>query len=237
MNPRVAANTAVETVRLWARAARATKIIVAITGAHNFRSLVLPSYKMNRKGVRKPVALSYTKRVLRDTFQTVLVDGLEADDLMGMMATSPTSKGKKVIVTVDKDLRGVPGLFLNPTKDDGIEWVSEADANRFWVSQALTGDTSDGYVGCPGIGPKKAETILSGWDGKEAEDALELLVPVFAARLKVEPFQAREEAVRQLRVSRILRAGDYDKEKREVRLWGSAEPRMVSLETLIGGNG
>ena len=43
---------------------------------------------------------------------------------------------------------------------DELLEISEADADRYFLTQVLTGDTADGYKGVPGIGPKKAEAIL-----------------------------------------------------------------------------
>jgi hypothetical protein len=39
--------------------------------------------------------------------------------------------------------------------------ITEAQADRFHMIQTLTGDVTDGYPGCPGIGPVKAEQILN----------------------------------------------------------------------------
>jgi DNA polymerase-1 len=40
--------------------------------------------------------------------------------------------------------------------------ISLEDANRYHMMQTLTGDATDGYPGCPGVGPKTAEKLLAG---------------------------------------------------------------------------
>jgi 5'-3' exonuclease len=231
-NPTEAIKAAHTTIRLWGEAAGCSKLIVFLTGSRNFRKNVLPTYKSNRSSVARPVALKRVHAALKESFPFVLVDGLEADDLMGMTLTSPKSKGQAVIVSLDKDMRTIPGWHLNPSKDREPVQVTEAEANRFWFTQALTGDTSDGYVGCPGIGPKKAELILEGWDGEDLEEGFARLEGTFMARLgrdkksAIDPTlllcRAQADALAQLRMARILRHPDYDKRTETVTLWTPA---------------
>ena len=82
---------------------------------------------------------------------------LEADDVLGIIATMPENKGKVTVVSDDKDLKTVgPSRLYRPMTDELLE-ISEADADRYFLTQVLTGDVTDGYKGIPGIGPKKAE--------------------------------------------------------------------------------
>jgi 5'-3' exonuclease len=66
------------------------------------------------------------------------------------------------VVSIDKDMAQIPGWHVNPTKDDFPRWVSEEEADYFLALQWLTGDSTDGIPGLPGIGPKKAEKLLGG---------------------------------------------------------------------------
>ena len=54
----------------------------------------------------------------------------------------------------------VPGHHYNPTKKEKY-WISEEEGIRNFYKQILTGDTVDNIKGLKGIGPKKAEKILS----------------------------------------------------------------------------
>jgi DNA polymerase-1 len=82
------------------------------------------------------------------------------------------------------------------------------------------GDTTDGYPGCQGIGPKKAEAIL-----REALDP-KIITPhdqrlmweaVVAAFKKAE--LTEDFALQMARVARILRVEDYDFQNKCPILW------------------
>ena len=45
------------------------------------------------------------------------------------------------------------------------EIISEEDADYFHMMQTLTGDTTDGYPGCPSVGKVTAEKILKDHKG------------------------------------------------------------------------
>jgi DNA polymerase-1 len=90
--------------------------------------------------------------------------------------------------------------------------VSEDEADYWHLFQTLTGDQTDGYSGCPGIGPKKAEAILQHPDNQD--DLWGVVVRTF-----VKAGLNEDEALVQARVARILRASDYDFEKKEPILW------------------
>ena len=161
VDPLTAAVAATETEKAWIQLARCSDCIVAFTGRENFRKRVLPTYKANRSGKAKPLAFFSAIEHLMQRFETRTVDGLEADDILGILATTETY-GDAIILTVDKDLRTIPARHFNPLKDTKPVLRSEYAADAQWLTQALTGDTSDGYTGIPGVGPKKAERALGG---------------------------------------------------------------------------
>lgn len=180
----------------------------------NFRFGVLPSYKGNRKNVKKPLVLKTIKQWLIDEHDAYFRPGLEGDDCMGILATAPIIKGEKVIVSIDKDMKTIPGLFCHRL-DEGVMEISEDEADYWHLYQTLTGDTTDGYAGCPGVGPKKAQAIL--------EDPLmgrwDAVVKTFEKAGLTEA-----DALQQARVARILRASDYDFKKKEPILWSPKLP-------------
>ena len=147
-----------------------TDIICCLTdSAGNFRRDVDPSYKSNRKKNRKPVGYKALTEWVLGEYKTVLKPMLEADDCMGIMATMPINKGKAIIVSDDKDMRTIPGQLYLPAKKEMID-ISEADADEFFLTQALAGDPVDGVKGLPGLGPVKAKTALGSkppWDAVE----------------------------------------------------------------------
>ena len=192
------------------------------TGPHNFRYSVLPSYKSGRtKG--KPLAYWQTVRAVEREFRCQTVDGLEADDLMGILATTPGYEDS-IVVTLDKDLKTIPGRHYNPTKDDKPRTVTAAEADWYWLYQTLIGDTTDGYKGCPKIGPVKATAILGAVGGSTGALWPKVVHTYRAAGL------GASAALQQARVARILRREDYCKDTKPIRLWDpSGTPELLTL--------
>ena len=211
---------AFQTIEAWMLLAKCNQAIVTFTGTHNFRKRVLPTYKAHRKGA-KPFAFADTVKAVSDRWATRRVDGLEADDLMGIMATSDKYRDA-VVVTIDKDLRGVPGRHLNPIRDQAPVVVTEAEADYTWLTQVLTGDATDGYSGLPKCGPVKAAKLLH---GKASVDAMwRAIVGAYKVGGLTET-----DALAMARVARILRREDYDKTTKEILLWHPTTPIRIPL--------
>ena len=186
----------------------ADDFLLTLTGRTNWRKDVLPTYKSNRKGKRKPVVYKALKQYVVDVYKTAFFDCLEADDVMGILQTDPANASETVIVSEDKDMLSIPGLLYRPIRpEEGVQEITLEDADRNHLLQALTGDSTDGYGGCPGIGPKTAEKILK-------ENDWSLVVAAYEKAGLTE-----EDALQQARVARILRYGEYDSKKDEVNLW------------------
>ena len=171
----------------------------------NFRKTVDPTYKSNRRGTRKPIGYKALKAWVVDKYATMQKPGLEGDDCLGILATRPGNDC--IMVSDDKDLLGIKGRLYRPSKDELIN-TQVNDAERFFLTQVLTGDAVDGYKGCPGIGPKKAETILGTrphWGAVE--------------QAFIKAGLTKEDALTQARLARILRWTEWDAEKGEVILW------------------
>lgn len=186
----------------------------------NFRKSVLPTYKGNRASTKKPLVLMHIKDWMIEELGAYFRPGLEGDDCMGILSTMK-SPGEKIIVSIDKDMKTIPGLFCRNTDNWDIVEVSEDEADFWHMFQTLTGDTTDGYSGCPGIGPKKAEVILNTavaemgiHGGNRSAQLWEAVVKTFE-----KAGLSEAEALVQARVARILRATDYDFKKKEPILW------------------
>lgn len=188
-------------------------IIVALScpSALCFRRDILPDYKANRAGAHRPRLLDPAKDFMRKNWESFDRPRLEADDIVGILATHPSLvEGRKVICSIDKDLRQVPGWLFNWQKDEGPKRIAEEDGDYWHLYMTLVGDTTDGFAGCPGIGPKKATAALVEGEGT----MWERVVHVF----KTKGLSA-EEALVQARVARVLRATDYDLKRKEPILW------------------
>lgn len=201
-----------------------TDHVLAMGDGPYFRHKLDPSYKGGRP--RKPLCFYDVRERMREKYEIVTMPGIEADDILGILATKPNDVDK-IIVCKDKDLKGVPGKLW-----DGLKFfnITEADADYHHFYQTLVGDTSDGYKGCPGVGPKKAEVLLNtvppGADPDSTYD-----VPVSNAyrwRAVVDAFLKaglkEEDALRNARLARILRWSDWDSKKKEPILWTPPAP-------------
>ena len=136
---------------------------VYLTGKDNFRYniAVTRPYKGNRKQ-EKPRYFAEAREYLCKWWKAQIVDGQEADDACGIEQCS--SDDKTAIVSLDKDLLGIPGYSLRPRRDGSYDfsYISEDDANKFFYTQLLTGDTTDNIPGLAKIGNVKAEKLLLG---------------------------------------------------------------------------
>jgi DNA polymerase-1 len=183
----------------------AKEVVVTLSGSNNFRKTVEPTYKWGRKKTRKPVGYKALTEWVKETYNTIQVDCLEADDVMGILGSVPQTKA--IVVSDDKDMKSVPSKLYRPTTEERLT-ISEADADRYFYTQTLTGDVTDGYAGCPKIGPKTAEKVLGShptWNAVVAAYQKENLTADYA--------------LTQARLARILRHQDWDEEGQAVKLW------------------
>ena len=180
-----------------------------ITDPKNWRKDILPSYKSNRKETRKPMTLNALRQYLLNEMSAVMVEGMEADDLLGITSTNEPDC---VIVSEDKDLATIPGKLFNPAKDEEVRTISKFDADYLHMKQTLTGDPVDGYAGLAGCGEKTAEKILDG-----CQTSMEMWAAVVNAYSKKK--LSEEVALTQARVARICRASDFDFSTGKVILW------------------
>jgi DNA polymerase-1 len=184
--------------------------VIALTDKDNFRKTVMPSYKSNRRDKRKPMLFNLLKEYVIEEHYGVAFENLEADDVLGILATDTTSvEVERVIVSIDKDLKQIPGLIY-----DGKEVleITPAQGDYWFLIQTLAGDSVDGYSGCPGIGIKTAQKLL---DPKVPFiDNWNKVVEAYVKNGYMEP-----EVLQQARVARILRHGEYDMVTGEPKLW------------------
>lgn len=198
---------------------KADRVIVCLSDDFdNYRKRLLPSYKANRKGVVRPVLLYDMKDWLASRYEFDRRPGLEADDVMGILATQDAPGERRCIVSIDKDMACVPGWLFNPDKDKKPRRISPVDADRWFMRQALTGDPVDGYKGCPKVGPKSpyVQRIM------EAETRAEMW------EIVLEAYESRgltpEDALLQARMAYILRAENWDSTHKMVRLFEPPTP-------------
>jgi 5'-3' exonuclease len=195
---------------------------LCFTTPPNFRRTLAADYKGNRQ-TRKPLCYSTLREKAEAHYTCVSLPGLEADDVMGILATKP-GKTSRIIVSQDKDMKTVPSTVW-----DGVDLTtySEAEADYWHLYQTLVGDSSDGYKGCPGIGPKKAEGILahtilaepSSIPERERGDSYAKTRWARVVETYAKAKLTEADALVQARLARILRWTDWDGETKTPILW------------------
>ena len=185
--------------------------ILCLSDKNNYRKEINPEYKANRRGGRKPLCFVPALQYCKDTFPYRLFERLEADDTIGIIATTD-NENDYVIVSEDKDLLTVPGLHwdLNLKK---IYRIDEEEADFNFFKQALMGDVVDNYKGCPRVGRVSAENILRDAEGK-SENLWQTVVNQYLKAGLTE-----EDALMNARMARILRRDEYDLVTNKIKLW------------------
>jgi len=206
-------------------------IVVLSSPEENFRKKIFPDYKANRKDMKKPMGWAEIMEWVRSPsypYDVLERPHLEADDCIGIMMTRPGSN--VIAVSDDKDFLSIPGRLYRMgfmDREPSKHTSSVDDADTFFAMQCLTGDTVDGFKGCPGIGPKKAEKIIEDHlvgVRPEGVSIIDWIWPTIVATYEKQGSDA-DNALINARMARILRWDDWDKEKKEVILW---EPKKIS---------
>ncbi len=106
-------------------------------------------------------------------FPLISVEGVEADDVIGTLASNATQQKKEMLIsTGDKDLAQLvsPHVTLINTMNNevldeaGVEGKFEVPPARIIDYLTLVGDTSDNIPGVPKVGPKTAVKWLKQYD-------------------------------------------------------------------------
>ena len=162
-------------------------LAVVFDAGDSFREEIYPEYKATREKMPDDLRSSLGRvRDIVEGFRAAVVelDGYEADDVIGTLATKARSTGlEAVIVSGDKDFYQLvgPGVHLmNPGRGGptgvAAEWVTQENASeKFGIPPslvadylALVGDSSDNVPGARGIGPKTAVKLLREFGSLEA---------------------------------------------------------------------
>ena len=128
-------------------------------GEVNFRKSVFADYKSNRGKKGKPHGYYYLLEWLweEQPHETLIWPGLEADDICGILHTRHANNS--VIISIDKDMKTIPGVWFNPDKDMLMR-QTYGGAERAHMLQTVHGDSTDGYPGLRGMGEKTLEKYL-----------------------------------------------------------------------------
>lgn len=199
------------------RKTKFTDYLLCISSDTNYRKQNFPTYKTNRTTLVKPLGLKPLREYLLSSecwHPVKMVEDLEADDVIGIMASRDSNN---VIYSLDKDLKTIPSKYYDMRREKVID-IDEHSANKYLYKQILTGDPVDGYKGCPRIGKVKAGKMID-----ECKSEFYMFVQLVRAYRKAYPNLTFEEVLGEIRYqagqARILRKNDYDYKNKKVILW------------------
>ena len=142
-----------------------------------FRHIEFPEYKAQREACPEDIkaAVPIIKKVLEAYRIPVLeVEGFEADDVIGTLATKAGNSGiETYMLTPDKDYGQLvsDNVFMyRPRHDGGYEVMGPQNViDKYGIENTsqvidllgLMGDSSDNIPGCPGVGEKTAVKLIN----------------------------------------------------------------------------
>ena len=154
------------------------KAYLVFSGDTNFRLDLPTPYKGNREKLRKPTGYHELLEYAKANYSSIVVQGMEADDYVVWVKT--TNPDDYILCAIDKDvIYQTVGEHFNYGKDEFIK-TTELEAIKFAYQQTLSGDPTDGYKGCPGIGEVKASKALK--DLKTEEEMWKAVVELYESK-------------------------------------------------------
>lgn len=132
--------------------------VSCLSGARNWRKEFYPDYKANRTQ-QPPVFLQPAKEYLVNVWKSIVSDGIEADDEIGINKEAhPTA----IIASIDKDFKQFPGTFYNFVTGES-ERISQRGAIAYFYKQLILGDKSDNVGGYDGKPRAKPTNPIKEW--------------------------------------------------------------------------
>ena len=142
-----------------------------------FRSEAYPAYKAQREATPEDIrkAVPIIKDLLKAWNIPILqVDGFEADDVIGTLATKAGQQGiETYMLTPDKDYGQLVSdhvFIFRPRHGGGYETMGPEEVKAKYAIPstqavidllALMGDSADNFPGCPGVGEKTAVKLIN----------------------------------------------------------------------------
>ena len=140
--------------------------VITFSGSKgNFRKLITPVYKANRKKQELPPLLDDMHQFVKDEYNSVWGFGIETDDIVARYwkeLSNEVGRNNVMIVSIDKDYKQFPALIYNyHYKHKEVLDISEDEALYNFYEQMIIGDTADNVNYFKGKGKKYAEKYLA----------------------------------------------------------------------------
>ena len=137
------------------------KVLTFSGSKGNFRKLITPKYKANRKKQELPPLLNDMHQFVKDHYDSIWGYGVETDDMVARywkQISDDIGRDEVMIVSIDKDYKQFPCLMYNyHYKHKEILDITEEEAMYNFYEQMIVGDTADNVNYFKGKGKKYAE--------------------------------------------------------------------------------
>jgi DNA polymerase I len=159
---------------------QSTLVVVFDAKGKTFRDDMYSEYKANRPPMPDDLRLQIEpihKIIKGMGLPMLIIDGVEADDVIGTLALQATAAKQPVVVsTGDKDIAQLVNEYITLVNTMTNSVLDRAGViEKFGVPPeliidylALLGDKSDNIPGVPGVGEKTALGLLQGLGGLDA---------------------------------------------------------------------
>lgn len=150
---------------------------VAFDHGKTFRNDAYPAYKAQREETPEDIRASVP--IIKDilgamNIPILQVDGFEADDVIGTLATRAGAQGVETyMLTPDKDYGQLVSdnvFIMRPRHGGGYDKIGKNEIReKYGIDRpsqvidllALMGDSADNFPGCPGVGEKTAVKLIN----------------------------------------------------------------------------
>ena len=137
------------------------KVLTFSGSKGNFRKLITPKYKANRKKQELPPLLNEMHQFVKEQYDSIWGYGVETDDMVARywkQISDDIGRDEVMIVSIDKDYKQFPCLMYNyHYKHQVVLDISEEEAMFNFYEQMIVGDTADNVNYFKGKGKKYAE--------------------------------------------------------------------------------
>lgn len=188
---------------LFKKKYKISELIMYISGNNNFRYVIYPEYKANRKSTERPPLLNELKDYCVEKYGAIRSHGAEADDYV---IAHKLKEPEAIIAAIDKDVKNfLPGKVLDYWREEFFE-IDEETAMKWPYIQTLMGDSSDNIIGLHRVGIKTAEKLLS--EARSPSQCWDIVVSTYKDKERTE-----KDALLNMR---LVRMDQFDN---ELSLW------------------
>ena len=179
--PEASTPAAIRMIERTARELGATHLVVALdyTDAPSWRKLEFPEYKAHRTVNTSDWLIQGAVEMSKRGWHVAMSPGFEADDVIATIAARSPAPAKVTVFSNDSDMLALTatGLRVARPEKGGVQLFTAAEvcekyslrtAAAMVDYKAMCGESGDNVPGVPGIGPKRASSLLAKFDDLES---------------------------------------------------------------------